>query len=112
MTTEKTIDIRSALLPLLGVGTVLLFWTFLSRHVAPDLPSPWRTWEESRQAPALRHGTQGERRSPQSTRLNGPRTQDQVRTKNEGPRTKDYTGTSTLKARCSMAWAEPVRSAV
>jgi nitrate/nitrite transport system permease protein len=49
MTTEKTIDIRSALLPVLGIGSVLLFWTFLSRHVAPDLPSPWRTWEESRQ---------------------------------------------------------------
>jgi len=49
VTTEKTIDIRSALLPLLGIGTVLLFWTFLSRHVAPDLPSPWRTWQESRQ---------------------------------------------------------------
>jgi nitrate/nitrite transport system permease protein len=35
------------LLPLVGVSTVLLIWTMLSRHVAPDLPSPWRTWQES-----------------------------------------------------------------
>jgi nitrate/nitrite transport system permease protein len=37
----------NALLPLVGVATVLVVWTMLSRHVAPDLPSPWRTWEES-----------------------------------------------------------------
>jgi nitrate/nitrite transport system permease protein len=35
------------LLPLVGITTVLLIWTILSRHVAPDLPSPWRTWQES-----------------------------------------------------------------
>jgi nitrate/nitrite transport system permease protein len=37
------------LLPLVGIGTVLLVWTFLSHTVAPDLPSPLKTWEESRE---------------------------------------------------------------
>ena len=36
------------LLPLLGLGLVLLLWTALSQTVATDLPSPARTWEESR----------------------------------------------------------------
>jgi nitrate/nitrite transport system permease protein len=35
-------------LPLLGLGFVLAVWTALSQTVAPDLPSPWRTWLESR----------------------------------------------------------------
>jgi nitrate/nitrite transport system permease protein len=35
------------LLPFVGIATVLTVWTMLSRHVAPDLPSPWRTWQES-----------------------------------------------------------------
>lgn len=35
------------LLPFTGIATVLLVWTMLSQHVAPDLPSPWRTWQES-----------------------------------------------------------------
>jgi len=35
-------------LPVLGAGLVLLVWTFLSQTVAPDLPSPLRTWEESK----------------------------------------------------------------
>ena len=34
-------------LPLLGIGIVLLIWTVLSQTVAPDLPSPLRTWIES-----------------------------------------------------------------
>jgi nitrate/nitrite transport system permease protein len=37
----------TVLLPFIGVGTMLIVWTMLSRHVAPDLPSPWRTWQES-----------------------------------------------------------------
>ena len=37
------------LLPLVGIGTVLLVWTSLSHTVAPDLPSPLKTWEESRE---------------------------------------------------------------
>jgi nitrate/nitrite transport system permease protein len=39
----------SYLLPLVGIGTVLLVWTSLSHTVAPDLPSPLKTWEESRE---------------------------------------------------------------
>jgi nitrate/nitrite transport system permease protein len=40
-------QLLSYLLPLAGIATVLTVWTMLSRHVAPDLPSPWRTWQES-----------------------------------------------------------------
>jgi nitrate/nitrite transport system permease protein len=36
------------LLPLVGIGLVLLIWTFLSHTVAPDLPSPLKTWDESK----------------------------------------------------------------
>jgi nitrate/nitrite transport system permease protein len=46
--TAKTLDVRALLLPLVGISSVLLVWTLLSRHVAPDLPSPWKTWEDSR----------------------------------------------------------------
>jgi len=35
-------------LPLLGLTVVLLVWTALSQTVAPDIPSPVRTWQESR----------------------------------------------------------------
>jgi nitrate/nitrite transport system permease protein len=35
-------------LPLLGVGLVLALWTVVSQTVAPDLPSPLKTWDESR----------------------------------------------------------------
>jgi len=45
---EKRFDSAAIILPMLGVGLVLLVWTFLSLKVAPDLPSPWRTWEESK----------------------------------------------------------------
>jgi nitrate/nitrite transport system permease protein len=36
------------LLPLVGIGLVLLIWTFLSHTMAPDLPSPLKTWDESK----------------------------------------------------------------
>ncbi len=36
------------LLPLVGIALVLLIWTFLSHTVAPDLPSPLKTWDESK----------------------------------------------------------------
>jgi nitrate/nitrite transport system permease protein len=36
------------LLPLVGVGVMVLLWTVLSQTVAPDLPSPLKTWEDSR----------------------------------------------------------------
>jgi len=48
METRRTVIARM-LLPLLGIGLVLLLWTVLSAVVAPDLPSPLRTWVESRQ---------------------------------------------------------------
>src|ERR671923_2590908 len=35
------------LLPLLGIGMMLVVWTILSQTVAPDLPSPLQTWSES-----------------------------------------------------------------
>jgi nitrate/nitrite transport system permease protein len=35
-------------LPILGIGVTLLIWTMLSTTVARDLPSPIRTWEESK----------------------------------------------------------------
>jgi nitrate/nitrite transport system permease protein len=40
--------LRTILLPALGVLSVLGAWTVLSQTVAPDLPSPARTWAESR----------------------------------------------------------------
>ncbi|MBI3768669.1 MAG: nitrate ABC transporter permease [Deltaproteobacteria bacterium] len=40
-------SLSTLLLPFAGIATVLAVWTVLSRHVAPDLPSPWRTWKES-----------------------------------------------------------------
>jgi nitrate/nitrite transport system permease protein len=44
----KRIDIGSVALPMLGAGLVVGFWALLSVTVAPDLPSPWRTWQESK----------------------------------------------------------------
>jgi nitrate/nitrite transport system permease protein len=32
----------------IGIGVTLLAWTMISHSVAPDLPSPLRTWEESK----------------------------------------------------------------
>ena len=40
--------LKKVTLPLLGGLGVLLIWSLLSQTVAPDLPSPWRTWNESR----------------------------------------------------------------
>jgi len=39
---------RNLLLPCLGLLGVLVVWTVLSQTIARDLPSPARTWEESR----------------------------------------------------------------
>jgi len=44
----KESKIASLLLPLGGVALCLLLWTGVSHTVAPDLPSPLRTWEESK----------------------------------------------------------------
>jgi nitrate/nitrite transport system permease protein len=42
-------DLSAYVLPLAGVGLVLLVWTVLSQTAAPDLPSPLKTWEESQE---------------------------------------------------------------
>ena len=43
----KRFEPIAVVLPLLGVGVVLLIWTIISQTVAPDLPSPLKTWSES-----------------------------------------------------------------
>jgi nitrate/nitrite transport system permease protein len=43
----KCFEPIAAVLPLLGIGVVLLIWTIISQTVAPDLPSPLKTWSES-----------------------------------------------------------------
>ena len=45
---SRRFDPMPYLLPLVGIGLVLLIWTFLSHTVAPDLPSPLKTWDESK----------------------------------------------------------------
>ncbi len=37
------------LLPVLTAAGALLLWTIISQTWAKDLPSPWRTWQESKQ---------------------------------------------------------------
>src|SRR5881397_1184460 len=39
---------QKVILPLLGAACVLTIWSIVSVTVAPDLPSPGRTWRESR----------------------------------------------------------------
>ena len=43
----KRIDPAALILPLLGISLMLLLWTGLSLKIAPDLPSPLKTWNES-----------------------------------------------------------------
>src|SRR3989442_14356200 len=38
---------QKVILPLLGAACVLTIWSIVSVTVAPDLPSPGRTWRES-----------------------------------------------------------------
>jgi nitrate/nitrite transport system permease protein len=44
----RRIDFGTMVLPLLGIGVMLLIWTMISTTVAKDLPSPLKTWEESK----------------------------------------------------------------
>ena len=44
----KRLHPRDVILPLLGALTVLAIWTVVSETVARDLPSPVRTWTESK----------------------------------------------------------------
>lgn len=39
--------LKALFFPLLGIISVVVLWALLSLTVAPDLPSPWRSWEES-----------------------------------------------------------------
>jgi nitrate/nitrite transport system permease protein len=46
---EKRMDSSAIVLPLLGIGMVLTIWTVISLKIATDLPSPFKTWQESQQ---------------------------------------------------------------
>jgi nitrate/nitrite transport system permease protein len=39
---------QKLILPLVGAAAVLTMWAIVSATLAPDLPSPFRTWQESR----------------------------------------------------------------
>jgi nitrate/nitrite transport system permease protein len=39
---------QKVILPLVGASAVLVVWAIVSATLAPDLPSPLRTWQESR----------------------------------------------------------------
>jgi nitrate/nitrite transport system permease protein len=39
---------QKVILPLVGAAAVLVVWAIVSATLAPDLPSPLRTWQESR----------------------------------------------------------------
>src|SRR4029434_3407558 len=39
---------QKVILPLAGAAAVLIMWAIVSATLAPDLPSPFRTWNESR----------------------------------------------------------------
>lgn len=40
--------LKAFFFPLIGIACVVGLWTLLSQTVAPDLPSPLRSWEESK----------------------------------------------------------------
>jgi nitrate/nitrite transport system permease protein len=40
--------LRRLALPALGIASMVALWAFVSAVIAPDLPSPWKTWDESR----------------------------------------------------------------
>ena len=44
----RRIDFATVVLPIFGLGVLLFIWTILSTTVARDLPSPLKTWEESK----------------------------------------------------------------
>src|SRR6266508_1096153 len=44
----KRIDLATLVLPVMGIGVMLLIWTMISTTIARDLPSPMKTWEESK----------------------------------------------------------------
>jgi nitrate/nitrite transport system permease protein len=44
----KMQQLKNILLPFVGVVSVVVLWSVLSATVAPDLPSPLQSWEESK----------------------------------------------------------------
>ena len=46
---RKHLDLPAVLLPLMGIGLMLVGWSIVSQTVAPDLPSPLQTWQESKE---------------------------------------------------------------
>jgi nitrate/nitrite transport system permease protein len=44
----KIQQLKNALLPFVGVACVVVLWSLLSVTVAPDLPSPLQSWNESK----------------------------------------------------------------
>jgi nitrate/nitrite transport system permease protein len=45
---SRRFDPLAYVLPFIGIGLVLMAWSVLSHSLAPDLPSPLKTWEESK----------------------------------------------------------------
>jgi len=45
---EQTNRLKALFFPLIGIASVIVLWALLSHTVAPDLPSPLRSWEESK----------------------------------------------------------------
>jgi nitrate/nitrite transport system permease protein len=45
---SRRFDPLAYVLPFIGIGLVLMAWSVLSHTLAPDLPSPLKTWEESK----------------------------------------------------------------
>ena len=41
-------DWAGIVLPLIGLIMILGLWTGISKGISPDLPSPLKTWEESK----------------------------------------------------------------
>jgi nitrate/nitrite transport system permease protein len=44
----RRLEWSAVALPLCGLASMLVLWTIVSQTVAPDLPSPLRTWQESK----------------------------------------------------------------
>lgn len=44
----NTAKIKNLLLPFVGVVSIVALWSLISATIAPDLPSPLRSWEESK----------------------------------------------------------------
>jgi len=44
----STAKIKNVLLPFVGVTSIVALWSLISATVAPDLPSPLRSWDESK----------------------------------------------------------------